>query len=84
MESANTLDTQALKGIIKESIREVLPEILGELLREERLKLCKMLIPTVSDEEQEEINQELGSPNDFDEEEFVNLTEWTEHGSQLQ
>lgn len=72
MEPANTLDTQALKGIIKESIREVLPEVLGEILKEERLKLCKMLIPAVSDEEQEEIDQALGSPDDFDAEEFDN------------
>ncbi|MGJ3246843.1 MAG: hypothetical protein ACFE0I_12305 [Elainellaceae cyanobacterium] len=35
----------------------------------------KMLIPTVSDEEQEAIDYALGSPDDFDEAEFVNLTE---------
>lgn len=84
MESSNTLDTQVLKGIIKESIREVLAEVLGEILKEERLKLCKLLIPVVSDAEQSEIDEELGSPDDFDEAEFVNLTEWTEHGDQLQ
>lgn len=33
------------------------------------------IIPTVSDEEQEEINAEVCSPADFDETEFINLTE---------
>ncbi len=40
------MEIQELKAIIKESIREV--------LREERMLLCQVLIPYVSDEEQEE------------------------------
>lgn len=35
----------------------------------------QQLIPVVSNEEQANIDQELGSPDAFDETEFVNLTE---------
>lgn len=41
MESTEALNAQALKALIKESLREV--------LREERLNLCKLLMPLVSD-----------------------------------
>jgi len=37
----------------------------------------------LSDKEQEEINAEIGSPADFDETEFINLTEWIRDGGQL-
>lgn len=84
MSYSNQLDTESLKALLKESIREVLPEVLGEILREERLKLCKLLIPVVSDAEQQEIDQEVGLPADFDEAEFVDLTDWTENAGQLQ
>ena len=47
------MEIQELKAIIKESIREV--------LREERMLLCQVLIPYVSDEEQEELDEMLGS-----------------------
>jgi hypothetical protein len=47
MESTEALNSQALKALIKESLREV--------LREERLHLCKLLMPFVSDEEEAEI-----------------------------
>lgn len=38
------MEVQELKALIKESIREV--------LREERLLLCKSLVPYISNEEQ--------------------------------
>ena len=41
------METEALKALIKESVREV--------LQEERLLLMKSLIPTVNNEEMEEI-----------------------------
>jgi hypothetical protein len=80
----DTSDIHALKTIIQDSIREVLPDVLADILKEERLKLCKLLIPVVSDDEQANIDQELGTPDEFDETEFVNLTDWTEHGHPLQ
>ena len=46
-----------LKALIKESVREV--------LREERLLLCQVLMPSVSDEEQAEIETEFGFPSDY-------------------
>lgn len=66
------MDTQALKDIIKESVREV--------FREEWFKFYEMTIPFVSDEEQQEIEQETGSPSDYDEDDFIDLTNWAKHG----
>jgi hypothetical protein len=70
----NLSASQELKALIKESLREV--------LREERLNLCKLLMPYVSDEEQAEIDASLGSP-DTDDDEYVDLTHWVQHGGSL-
>jgi hypothetical protein len=51
------------------------------VLREERLKLCQVLIPFVSDKEMQEIEAKLGSPSDFETVEFINLTDWVKHGA---
>ncbi|MBE9233489.1 hypothetical protein IQ231_17900 [Cuspidothrix issatschenkoi LEGE 03284] len=66
------MEIQELKAIIKESIREV--------LREERMLLCQILIPYVSDEEQEELDEMFGSPPDYEDEELIDMTEWVKHG----
>ena len=62
------METQELKNLIKESVREV--------LREERLLLCNMLMPYVSDQEQKELVQELGKPQDYENEELIDMTDW--------
>ncbi len=62
------MDTVTLKALIKESVREV--------LREEKLLLIQSLIPPVKQEEMEEIINKLGSPKDFNEEDFVDMTDW--------
>jgi hypothetical protein len=72
MESTEALNSQTLKALIKESLREV--------LREERLHLCKLLMPFVSDEEQAEIEAQFVPPDDFDASETVDLTDWVKHG----
>ncbi|HLO87924.1 MAG TPA: hypothetical protein VK203_23355 [Nostocaceae cyanobacterium] len=69
------MENQELKALIKESIREV--------LREERTLLCQVLIPYVSDEEQEELNTELGSPSDYEDEETVDMTDWVKNETNL-
>ncbi|NJO79955.1 MAG: hypothetical protein HC827_16520 [Cyanobacteria bacterium RM1_2_2] len=51
------MEIQELKALIKETMREV--------LREERLMLCKILMPYVDDAEQREIEAEFGSPTDY-------------------
>ena len=61
-----------LKALIKESVREV--------LQEERLLLCQVLTPYISDEEQAEIETELGSPSDYDNDELIDMTQWVKHG----
>jgi len=67
------METQELKALLKESIREV--------LREKRLALCMTLIPYVSDKKIQEIQERLGSPTDYKNADFVNMTDWVKHGS---
>jgi len=75
MKSTEALNSETLKALIKESLREV--------LREERLNLCKLLMPFVSDEEQAEIDAQVGSPKDIDASETVDLTDWVKHGGPI-
>jgi hypothetical protein len=69
------MEIQELKLLIKETMREV--------LREERLLLCKVLVPYVTDEEQTEIKAEFGSPTDYEEDEAIDITAWVKHGNQV-
>ena len=57
-----------LKKLIKESIREV--------LREERLGLCEIMIPRVSKKELNEIHTKFGSPADYKDDEFTDMSDW--------
>ena len=66
------MDTQTLKELIKESVREV--------LQEERLNLSQILIPEVDDREMAEIEKKFNSSANYDLEEFVNMTDWVKHG----
>ncbi len=59
------MDSQALKELMKESIREVLPE--------ERLTLCQILLSDVSHKELEEIERKFGSPSNYNKDEFVKI-----------
>ena len=70
----STIEIAGLKALIRETMREV--------LQEERLLLCKTLMPYVSDAEQAEINAQFGAPNDEDEE-WIDMTEWIKHGGTL-
>jgi hypothetical protein len=69
------MEIQELKALIKESVREV--------LREERLLLCHVLMPYVSDEEQAEIEAEFGSPLEDGDDELIDMTQWVKHGGQI-
>jgi hypothetical protein len=69
------METQELKALIKESVREV--------LREERLLLCQVLMPYISDEEQAEIEAEFGFPSDYNDDELIDMTNWVKYGSQI-
>ena len=51
------MEIQELRMLIKETMRKV--------LREERLILCKLLIPYIDDAEQTELEAEFGSPSDY-------------------
>jgi hypothetical protein len=63
-----TSELNMFKKIIKESIKEA--------LREERYLLYDTLIPFVSAKEQKEIESLYGSPENYDENEFEDLTDW--------
>ena len=69
------MESQALKVLIKESVREV--------LREERLLLCQILMPYISDDEQAEINADFGAPSDYEDDEMVDMTSWVKYGDQV-
>ena len=68
MNTPITLDAQALKALIKESVREV--------LKEEWFSMWQSVIPEVSDAEQSEINQSSGSPSDYKQNDCVDMTDW--------
>jgi len=66
------VEVRELRILIKETMREV--------LREERLMLCKLLIPYVDDSEQAELEAEFGLPSDYDDDEVIDMTAWVKHG----
>jgi hypothetical protein len=70
------MEAYQLKQLVKDSLREV--------LREERLKLFQVLVPTVSDKEMQEIQAKLGSPADYQGTEFINMTAWVKNGTRPQ
>lgn len=67
------MDRQTLKELIKESIREV--------LKEEKINLYSALISYVDDEEQQEIDRQCGSPQNYEEEELIDMTDWINNGN---
>ena len=69
------MEIETLKQLMKESIREV--------IREERLSLMQVLIPDVSDQEMKEIIKKLGLPEQYDEQDFVDMTTWVNNESQI-
>lgn len=69
------MEIQELKALIKETMREV--------LQEERLQLCKILIPYVSDDEQREIEADFGVPLENDDDEVVDMTDWVKYGNPI-
>lgn len=73
------MEAQELKELIQQSVRETMREV----LREERQLLWQMLLPYVTDEEQEELEAEFGSPSDYEDEESVDMTNWVRHGNQI-
>ena len=71
------METQALKALIQQSVRETVREV----LREERLALCLALIPRVSKQEMQDIRCQFGSPSEYDKDEFVNRIDWVRNGA---
>jgi hypothetical protein len=67
------MNTQELKTLIKESVREV--------IKEERLALCDALIPYIDPVEQAEIESEFGIPADYEDQELIDMTNWINDAS---
>ena len=74
------MEIQELKTLIQETVRETMLEV----LKKERLALSLALIPRVSDKEMQEIQEQFGSPSDYDQDEFINMTDWVRNGTKLQ
>jgi hypothetical protein len=70
------MESYELKQLVKESVREV--------IREERLRLCQILMPSVSDKEMQEIQAKLGTAPDESQTEYINMTDWVKHGDRPQ
>jgi hypothetical protein len=68
MNTPITFDAQALKALIKESVREV--------LKEEWFAMWQSVVPEVSDAEQAAIDQSFGSPSDYKQSDFFGMSEW--------
>ncbi|RKY56303.1 MAG: hypothetical protein DRP89_01640 [Candidatus Neomarinimicrobiota bacterium] len=62
------MNNEDIKELVKESVREV--------LRDERLTLYEVLIPYVTKKELQEIDKKYGLPENYDEEDFVDMTDW--------
>ena len=60
------MEIQQLKAFIKEIICEL----------EEEIRLCYILIPYISDDEQSEIEAEFDVPSKYADDEVVDLTDW--------
>jgi hypothetical protein len=69
------MEKQELKALLKETMKEV--------IQEERANLCQILIPYVSDKEQEELEAEFGKPTTESDEELVDLTDWVNNGGKI-
>ena len=53
-----------------------LAESIREVLQEERLSLIQALIPSVKAQEMKEISQKFGTPDNYNENDFVDMTDW--------
>ena len=69
------MEKSELKALIKESTREI--------LRAERLLLCQLLAPVISDAEQLEIDAEFGTPSDYETDKLIDMTGWVLRGGKI-
>jgi hypothetical protein len=64
------------KARVQEDLKKMIKESIREVLREERLNLYELMIPRVSKKELHEIHAKLGSPVDYQGDDFVDVTDW--------
>jgi len=64
------------KARVQEDLKKMIKESIREVLREERLNLYELMIPRVSRKELHEIHTKLGSPADYQGDDFVDVTDW--------
>ncbi|NEQ98006.1 MAG: hypothetical protein F6K30_15025 [Cyanothece sp. SIO2G6] len=75
MEPTTTIDPQMLKALIKESVREV--------MQEEWFKFFELLTPYIDDNEQAEIEAQF-SPTEYNDDDFLDVTDWFSREHQAQ
>jgi len=62
--------------MLAEEIKEIIKESVREVLKEERYSLYEILIPYINKKEFSEIQKKYGSPEKYDENDFVDMTAW--------
>jgi hypothetical protein len=67
----------------KHEFKALFKETMKEVIQEERANLCQILIPYVSDKEQEELEAEFGKPTAESDEELIDLTDWINNGGKI-
>ncbi len=70
--------TVAERTILDEKITAEIKELIRKTIREEFALYWLKTLPPVSDEEQAELEQILGSREELDKGEYVDATEWLE------
>jgi len=62
--------------VVDENLKEIIKQSVREVIKEERLSLYEILVPYASNKEIAEIHKKYGSPQSYNEEEFVDMTDW--------
>lgn len=60
----------------RETIKELFRDVIKEVILQERINFYPKIIPIVSDAEIENIEKYYGSPQDYNKDDFVDMTDW--------
>ena len=74
------IETQGFSGTFEQGNQQSVSEV----LRKQRFALSLSQLPSVSDEEQKDIEEHFGLPSDYDRADFVNMTDWVRNGTSLE
>lgn len=60
----------------RETIKELFRDVINEVILQERINFYPKIIPIVSQAENENIEKNYGSPDDYNKNDFVDMTDW--------